>query len=61
VTVPYQDIGDSGLGAFAGASAVADVGHAGGGRVLLDQDLAVQVSDGDLVAVDDDHNWYLLR
>ena len=66
MTVLHQDIGDSwcvrtsvtleGLGAWAAGSAVADVGDAGGGSGVLDEDLAVEVGDGDLVAVGDDED-----
>lgn len=37
-------------------SAVADVGHAGGGSRVLTEDLAEWVGDGDLVAIDDDED-----
>src|SRR5262245_40960516 len=46
-----QDIGDtSGVLAWAAGVAVADVGDAGRGSGVLDEDLAVEVGDGDLVA-----------
>jgi hypothetical protein len=44
------------LGRHAGRSAVADVGHCGSGAGVLDEDLAVQVGDGEVVAVDDDQD-----
>ncbi|WP_309648880.1 hypothetical protein [Nocardioides sp.] len=55
-----QDFGDgSGFGvALAGSSAFADVRHAGAGSGELGEDLAVQVGDGDLVAVGDDQDLY---
>ena len=42
--------------AWAAGSAVADVGHAGRGSGVLDEDLAFEVGDGDLVAVGDDED-----
>ena len=41
---------------WSGWSAVADVGGAGCGSGVLDEDLAFEVCDGDLVAVDDDED-----
>jgi hypothetical protein len=53
----YQDIGDgSGVLAWAAGAAVADVGHSGRGSGVLDEDLAFEVGDGDLVAGDDDED-----
>ena len=37
-------------------AAVADVGHSGRGSGVLDEDLAFEVGDGDLVAGDDDED-----
>lgn len=37
-------------------SPVADVGHSGGRAGVLDEDLAFEVGDGDLVALDDDQD-----
>jgi hypothetical protein len=46
-----QDIGDgSGVLAWAAGAAVADVSHSGRGSGVFDEDLALQVGDGDLVA-----------
>ena len=56
-----QDIGDgSGVLAWAAGAAVADVGDPGCGSGVFDEDLALQVGDGDcvagLVAVGDDED-----
>lgn len=45
-----------GRGAVPAGSAVAAVSHAGGGSGVLDEDLAVKVGHGDLVAIDDDQD-----
>lgn len=44
------------LGPAPAGSAVTDVGHAGGGSGVLDEDLAFKVGDGDLDAIDDDQD-----
>ena len=43
-----------GFGSWSAGSAVADVGDAGCGSGVLDQDDAVGVGDGDVVVVDDE-------
>ena len=45
-----------GLEALAAGSAVAEVGHAGRGSGVLDEDFAVQIGDGEGFAVDDDQD-----
>ena len=66
MTVLHQDIGDGsclrtsvtirGLRAWSSGPAVADVGHAGRGSGVLGEDLAVQIGDGEFVAVGDDED-----